>query len=78
MESKKYPYWGVCDVKGCHFENCNGGICWRETGYWNVCSIHADLWRKGKPQPEMKVAAIKKEKSRNKITGWLPIKRLKQ
>jgi len=26
----------------------------------------------------MKAAAIKKEKSRDKITGWLPIKRLKQ
>ena len=71
MKSSKYPYWGMCDVYGCHNENCNGGGCWKETGYWQVCSEHSRMFRGGKPQPRMKPNAIKREKLRQ-ADGCLP------
>ena len=66
------PYFGWCDVKGCKEEGCSNGNAWRDTGYWTVCTLHADDYIAGKPQPKMKQAAIKKEKSRDKKTGYLP------
>jgi len=72
MEDERYPYWGVCDVNDCNNENCNGGGCWRETGYWQVCSIHSQMWRDGKPQPKMKKEAIAIEATRDPITRYLP------
>ena len=73
MEHERYPYWGMCDVEGCEEENANGGGCWRETGYWQVCMNHADMYREGKPQPPMKVMALKRESLRDPVTGYLPI-----
>lgn len=66
------PYFGWCDVSGCKNEGCNGGGCWRETGYWTVCSKHSASYRAGDPQPKMKRGAIKREKGRDKVTGYLP------
>lgn len=71
-EDSGEPYFGWCDVEGCENEGCSGGFAWRETGYWTVCSKHADEYRKGKSQPKMKQNAIDKENSRDKVTGWLP------
>jgi hypothetical protein len=65
------PYFGWCDVEGCEDEGVNGGSCWRETGYWTVCSEHSQGYREGKPQPKMKQLAIEKEKRRDKETGYL-------
>ena len=65
------PYFGWCDVSGCKNEGCNGGGCWRETGYWTVCSKHCASYRAGDPQPKMKRDAIKREKGRDKVTGFL-------
>jgi len=73
MEEYEEPYFGWCNVDGCENEGCNGGGCWRETGYWTVCSKHSKQWREGKPQPKMKQSAIDKEKTRDKKTGYLPI-----
>ena len=76
-EAKEYayePYFGWCDVSRCKNEGCSGGVAWRETGYWTVCSEHAASDRNGDPQPKMKQSAIKREKSRDKITGYLPAK----
>ena len=78
MESEIYPFWGMCDVEGCEKENCSGGGCWRETGYWQVCSDHAQMFMDGKPQPKMKDAAIKKEATRDPKTGYLPIPSTKE
>lgn len=66
------PYMGWCDVRGCKDEACCGGSYWRETGYWSLCYKHADDARDGKPQPKMKAEAVKKEKTRDKKTGYLP------
>jgi hypothetical protein len=58
------PYFGRCEVEGCYLEIANGGCCWRDTGYWNVCSKHSREFRKGKPRPPMKQSAIDREKRR--------------
>lgn len=63
-ESKYEPYFGWCNVEGCDREGANGGVCWRETGYWTVCSKHSQEYRDGKPQPKMKQFAIDREKRR--------------
>jgi len=66
------PYFGWCDVEGCNNEASSGGTCWRSSGYWWVCSNHADDFRDGKAQPKMKQKAIDKENSRDKEAGYLP------
>ena len=71
-EDSYEPYFGWCDVAGCELEGCSGGNAWRESGYWTVCYKHADDYRNGKPQPEMKQSAIDKENSRDPVTGYLP------
>lgn len=53
-EEEYEPYFGWCNVEGCEREGANGGGCWRETGYWTVCSKHSQEYREGKPQPPMK------------------------
>ena len=65
------PYFGWCDVKDCEKEGCSGGMAWRETGYWTVCSEHHDDSRAGKPQPRMKQKALERERSRGE-DGVLP------
>lgn len=72
QDKLKRDYWGTCDVKGCNGINCNGGMCWSDTGYWRVCTIHSQMHREGKPQPQMKAKAIKREKSRLP-DGTLPV-----
>lgn len=69
------PYFGWCDVEGCGNESCSNGVAWSKTGYWKVCHDHSRDFRDGKPQPKMKQAAIKRENSRDKVTGFLPINR---
>jgi len=69
---KYEPYFGWCDVDGCKNEGAAGGSYWRETGYWTLCHKHCQDARDGKPQPKMKTKAIKREKSRDKVTGFLP------
>lgn len=66
------PYFGWCDVEGCDEEGCSGGNAWRDSGYWTVCSQHAQDHRDKKPQPKMKRASVEKENSRDKKTGYLP------
>jgi hypothetical protein len=73
MIEKYEPYFGWCDVSRCNNEGCSGGIAWKESGYWTVCTEHSRAHREGKPQPKMKASAIKREKSRDKVTGYLPI-----
>jgi len=63
-------YWGVCDVKGCNEESCSGGMCWRDSGYWRVCRSCYQKFKEGKPQPQMKKRAIKRELNRDKY-GYL-------
>lgn len=63
-EEEYEPYFGWCDVEGCENEGANGGGCWRDTGYWTVCSKHSSEYRAGKPQPQMKQEAIDREKRR--------------
>jgi hypothetical protein len=63
-KEKQEPYFGWCEVEGCEQEGANGGGCWRDTGYWTVCSKHSQEYREGKPQPPMKQWAIDREKSR--------------
>jgi len=70
-KSIRFPFWGICDVKKCMNEVCSQGVCWNGTGYWCVCPIHSRMFRAGKRQPEMKVRAIRREKSR-KEDGTLP------
>ena len=65
------PYFGWCDVDGCENEGCSGGIAWRDTGYWTVCSKHSAEHRNGLEQPKMKQAAVYKESNRDKKTGYL-------
>jgi hypothetical protein len=64
LEEEYEPYFGWCNVEGCENEGANGGGCWRETGYWTVCSKHSKEFIEGKPQPPMKQWAIDKEKRR--------------
>ena len=59
------PYFGWCNVEGCDNEGANGGGCWRETGYWTVCSKHSSEYRAGKSQPPMKQWAVEREKRRD-------------
>lgn len=54
IEFNNEPYFGWCNVEGCKNEGANGGACWRDTGYWTVCSKHSQGYREGKPQPKMK------------------------
>jgi hypothetical protein len=63
-EEEYESYFGWCDVEGCENEGANGGGCWRETGYWTVCSKHSSKYRAGEPQPQMKQTAIDREKRR--------------
>jgi hypothetical protein len=65
-EEEYDPYFGGCDVEGCEREVANCGVCWRDTGYWTVCSKHSQEYREGKPQPSMKQWAIDREKRRGK------------
>lgn len=65
------PYFGWCDVEGCELPGCSGGVYWRETGYWTICSIHSNMARSGIEQPKMKQEAIEREKRRDKKTGYL-------
>ena len=65
------PYFGWCDVDGCEEEGYCGGSVWRKTGYWTVCLPHFNDYTKGRPQPDMKQAAIKRENTRDKKTGYL-------
>lgn len=66
------PYFGWCNVEGCEMEGSCGGSCWRESGYWTICSKHSQDFRDGKPQPKMKKSAIDKEATRDNKTGFLP------
>lgn len=65
-------FTNYCDVQGCGIPAASGGNCWRETGYWSICSIHSQEHREGKPQPQMKQEAIEREASRL-TDGTLPI-----
>ena len=63
----------ICDTWGCaEWVEAQGGM-WAETGYWCLCRIHSDAFRKGKPQPKMKQRAIDREASRGE-DGCLPFK----
>lgn len=62
----------ICDVEGCPGWVVAQGGMWRETGYWCLCSDHSRVHQEGKPQPQMKTRAIKREASRGK-DGCLPI-----
>lgn len=70
-EGESEPYFGWCDVNGCKNAGCNGGGCWRDTGYWTVCSEHSTAYSNGESQPKMSQVAIKREKGRDIITGYL-------
>lgn len=59
----------LCDVDGCNEEQSGGGMYWKETGYWSICSKHMDAGRKGESQPKMRASAIAKESRRDKVTG---------
>jgi hypothetical protein len=75
-ENGYIPYFGWCDVDGCGNEGCNGGVVWREMGYWNACDKHSADFRNGLPQPKMKQEAVDKEATRDKVTGYLPINKI--
>ncbi len=75
LEAVTKPYWPICDVEGCQEESCNGGGCWRDTGYWSVCQRHSKMFRDGATKPTMKESAVRREKGRNSITGYLPIQK---
>ena len=68
-----YSCFPQCDVDGCERVSCNGGGCWRDTGYWSVCSKHSQDHREGKPQPKMRPSSIERENSRDK-DGYLTAK----
>lgn len=63
-----YENWegfpSLCDVEGCKKEVSNGGMGWRESGYWSLCYKHGSEAREGKPQPLMKKEAVEKESKR--------------
>ena len=66
-----YWYWPQCDVDKCEgVSGCNG-IYYRP-GYWCLCSKHSTEAREGAPKPKMKARAIRREKSRDPITGITP------
>jgi hypothetical protein len=73
LEKSNEPYFGWCDVEGCKNEASSGGCYWEETGYWKICSKHAEEHRKGASQPKMRQTAIDRENSRDKVTNYLPI-----
>lgn len=54
----------VCDVEDCNETSCNQGSYWKDKGYWCVCTKHSDYGRKGGAFPQMKGAAIEREKIR--------------
>lgn len=70
-EEKYEPYFGWCDVQKCKNEGVCGGMGWRETGYWTLCSKHSAMAREGKKQPKMNQSAINRESKRDRITGYL-------
>ena len=70
VEQEYKPYFGWCDVDGCENEAANGGGCWRESGYWKVCTKHSAEFREGKPQPKMKQSSIDRENTRG-VDGYL-------
>lgn len=72
QQDDPYWYWPQCDVDGCEGVSGYNGMGWRETGYWCLCSKHADAFRKGEPQPQMRQSSIDKEATRDKKTGQLP------
>jgi hypothetical protein len=61
----------LCDVSGCKNISDNGGIYWKETGYWRLCYDHFMDGLHGLPQPKMRKEAIKRESNRDKVTGFL-------
>ena len=70
-EHDPYWYWPQCDVSGCKGVSSSGGLHWRETGYWSICTKHGDMCRAGKPQPKMRKSTIDREVSRDPETGYL-------
>lgn len=76
-ENNPYWYWPQCDVKYCKGVSCSGGVYWKETGYWSICTEHAAMARRGEPQPQMRKSAIKREASRDE-RGWLTNKRIRK
>lgn len=66
------PYFGWCDVDGCNNAGSSGGMGWRDTGYWTLCSIHFKDYHDKKPQPKMKDVSIKRESTRDE-NGRLPL-----
>jgi hypothetical protein len=71
-EQDNEPYFGWCDVDGCDNAGSSGGMGWRDTGYWTLCSIHFKYYHDKKPQPKMKDESIKRESTRDE-DGRLPI-----
>jgi hypothetical protein len=71
-EQDNEPYFGWCDVDGCNNAGSSGGMGWRDTGYWTLCSIHFKDYHDKKPQPKMKDESIKRESTRDE-DGCLPI-----
>ena len=71
-EQDNEPYFGWCDVDGCNNAGSSGGMGWRDTGYWTLCSIHFKDYHDKKPQPKMKDESIKRESTRDE-DGRLPI-----
>ena len=71
-EQDNEPYFGWCDVDGCDNAGSSGGMGWRDTGYWTLCSIHFKDYHDKKPQPKMKDESIKRESTRDE-DGRLPI-----
>jgi hypothetical protein len=69
---KYEPYFGWCDVSRCKNEGAAGGMYWKETGYWITCHKHCQDARDGKSQPKMRASAIRREKTRDKVTGIRP------
>ena len=71
-EQDNEPYFGWCYVDGCNNAGSSGGMGWRDTGYWTLCSIHFKDYHDKKPQPKMKDESIKRESTRDE-DGRLPI-----
>ncbi|HDY87314.1 MAG TPA: hypothetical protein ENH82_04260 [bacterium] len=66
LRDDPYSCWPQCDADECEGVSCNGGGCWRDTGFWSVCPKHSQEYRDGKPQPKMKESSIEREKRRGK------------